>query len=251
MSEILKTDAVVLHKVKYGDTSVIVTLFTKEYGKLSAIVKGGRNPKSKLGMVVDIFNHLQVVFYKKDTRDVQLISSVDLINHFPNLKEELDSIKYAQGVLELVKSLTVEHEVNHKLFNGIVRIFSLIDESKESAIVLFARFFMFFLSELGYQLQLDECFGCGKKELLKSELSYNYELGIFCDNCKLKAVESYHINTELFSVLICLKNNKSIADSNKNLIEKSIAFMERHLKHHVSDFKGIQSLSTFNNLTSK
>jgi DNA repair protein RecO (recombination protein O) len=251
MSEITKTEAVVLHKIKYGDTSIIVTLFTKDYGKMSAIVKGGRNPKSKLGLVVDAFNHLQIVFYQKESREVQLISSADIISHFPNLKSDLESLKYAQAVLELVKNLTAEHEVNLKLFNGVIRIFSLMDESKESAKVLFARFFIFFLSELGYQLQLETCSGCGKKELAKNELSYNYELGIFCTDCRMNIVESFCINAELFNVLICLKFNKTISNMSFNLVDNAISFMEKHLKHHVPDFKGIQSISLFNNYIRK
>jgi DNA repair protein RecO (recombination protein O) len=251
MSDIIKTEAVVLHKIKYGDTSIIVTLFTKDYGKMSAIVKGGRNPKSKLGLIVDTFNHLQIVFYKKDSRDIQLISSADIISHFPNIKTDLDYQRYAQAVLELVKNLNVEHEVNHRLFIGLVKIFSLMNESKESAVILFARFFMFFLSELGYQLQLEKCSGCGKKELSKSELSYNYELGIFCGDCQLNIVESFHLNAELFAVLLCLKYNRKMPELSVNLVEKAITFMERHLKNHVPDFKGIQSLSIFNNLNSK
>lgn len=251
MSDIIKTEAVVLHKIKYGDTSLIVTLFTKDYGKLTAIVKGGRNPKSKLGLVVDTFNHLQIVFYKKDSREVQLISSADIISHFPNIKTDLEHQRYAQAILELVKILNVEHEANHKLFNGLVRIFSLMNQSNESAAVLFARFFMFFLSELGYQLQLERCSGCGKKELLNSELSYNFDLGIFCKDCKGTVVESFSINSELFRGLICLKSNKNIPEGCKDHIEKAISFMEKHLKHHVTDFRGIHSLSAFENLNSK
>jgi DNA repair protein RecO (recombination protein O) len=251
MSEIIKTEAVVLQRIKYGDTSIIVTLFTKDYGKLTAIVKGGRNPKSKLGLIVDTFNYLQIVFYKKDSREIQLISSADIISHFPNLKSDLDYLRYAQAVMELVKNLSVEHEVNLKLFNGVVRIFSLMDEAKELAAILFARFFMFFLSELGYQLQLGQCSSCGKKELSKSELSYNYELGIFCSDCQVNIKESFHINAELFVLLICLKSNKNIPEMSIGLIDKAISFMERHLKHNVPEFKGIQSLNVFNNLMSK
>ena len=236
MSEIVKTEAVVLHKIKYGDTSIIVTLFTKDYGKLTAIVKGGRNPKSKLGLIVDTFNHLQIVFYKKDSRDIQLISSADIISHFPNLKSDFDSLRYAQAIMELVKNLSVEHEANLKLFNGIVRIFSLMDESKESAVILFGRFFMFFLAEIGYQLQLEKCSRCGKKELSESELSYNYELGIFCSDCKIDIIESFHINAELFALLICLKYNKKVPEISFSLIHKAISFMEKHLKHQCSGF---------------
>jgi DNA repair protein RecO (recombination protein O) len=75
MSEILKTEAFVLSKLNYGDTSSIVSLYTKDSGKISAIIKGARSPKSKMGMIIDPLNFLEIILYKKDSREVQLISS--------------------------------------------------------------------------------------------------------------------------------------------------------------------------------
>ena len=100
MSEIVKTEAVVLSKLNYGDSSSIAALFTKNYGKLSAIIKGGRNPKSKIGFIVDPLNHLQVILYKKDNRDIQTLSNADIISHFSKIKEDLNKLKYTYAVLE-------------------------------------------------------------------------------------------------------------------------------------------------------
>lgn len=119
MSEIIKTDAVVLSKLSYGDTSSIVTLYTETDGKLSAIVKGGRSSKSKIGKIIDPINYLQIIIYKKNTRDIQILSDANLISHFINLKEDLNSAKYGFAVIELIKNLTVEHEVNQKLFKRV------------------------------------------------------------------------------------------------------------------------------------
>ena len=68
MSEIIKTEAIVLNKINYGDTSMIASLYTKDHGKISAILKGGRSSKSKIGAVVNPANYLEIVIYKKDTR---------------------------------------------------------------------------------------------------------------------------------------------------------------------------------------
>src|SRR5512135_3314151 len=99
MSEILKTEAVVLSKLKYGDTSLIASLYTKDYGKLSGIIKGGRNPKSKMGSVVNPLNHLEMVLYKKDTRDIQLISSVSIIAYYQGINDNFDKLKYGLSIL--------------------------------------------------------------------------------------------------------------------------------------------------------
>ena len=78
MSEIIKTEAIVLNKINYGDSSIIASLFTKDFGRLSGIIKGGRSPKSKIGSAVNQLNHLEIILYTKDTREVQLISNASI-----------------------------------------------------------------------------------------------------------------------------------------------------------------------------
>ena len=245
MSEIVKSEAVVLNKLDYGDTSSIVTLFTKKYGKLSAIIKGGRSPKSKIGYIADPLNHLQVILYKKDNREIQILSNADIISHFPRLKEDLEILKYSYAILELVKKLIPEHEVNERLFNGLIRIFSLYENSDEHPKILFGRFFMFFLTELGYALQIQKCASCGKSNLNEMDLSYNFELGILCPDCKKGYIESYHVNSELFNYLRCLKQNKKVNYEKETVYDKAIIFLETYLKYHIPDFSGIRSFQLF------
>ena len=216
MSKIIKTEAVVLSKLNYGDSSSIVTLFTKEYGKLSAMLKGGRNPKSKLSLIVDPINYLEVIFYNNPSRDLQILTSADIKAHFPKIKDDLDKLKYAHSVIELVKNLSVEHEVNKKLFSGIIRILELMAEGKENPAVSFGRFFLFFLKELGYEFQLKN----------------NY-------------LENITMNPELFHYFNCLKKNESPGVVNPAIINGAVTFLENYLKYHVSDFKGLQSLKMF------
>jgi DNA repair protein RecO (recombination protein O) len=246
MSEILKTEAVVLNKINYGDTSSIVSLFTEDYGKLSVIVKGARSPKSKYGKIVDPVNHLHIVFYKKDTREVQLISSADIVDHFPKLKNDLDKIKYAYAILELVKALMAEHEANKKIFKGIVRILTRLDTSNELPEISFGRFFVFFLKEIGYEIQIEKCAVCGRTDFEGEKIYYNFDKGLICGKCRKEAVDIYDINVELLHYLQCLKTNEIINNIKSPVIQKANMLLEHHLKYHVPDFKGIQSLKLFN-----
>ena len=245
MSEIIKTEAVVLSKLNYGDSSNIVSLFTKSHGKLSAIIKGGRSPKSKISFIADPLNHLQVILYKKDTREVQILSSADIISHYSKIKEDLEKLKYSYAILELVKKLIPEHEANERLFNGLNRIFSLFESPDEHLKIIFGRFFMFFLTELGYEIPIQKCASCGKSNLNSMNLSYNFELGILCDTCKKDYFESFQINSELFNYLLCLKHNKNIINVNEMVYDKAILFMQSYLKHHISDFSGFKSFQLF------
>lgn len=115
MSEIIKTEAIVLSKMNFGDSSNIASLFTEDLGRISVIIKGARSVKSKFGKMVDPLNYLLVVLYKKESREVQLLSGADIIQHFPELKSNLSKLSYAYAVLELVKNLLAEHEVHKKM----------------------------------------------------------------------------------------------------------------------------------------
>ena len=216
MSKIIKTEAVVLSKLNYGDSSSIVSLFTKEYGKISAMLKGGRNPKSKLSLIVDPINYLEIIFYNNPSRDLQILSSADIKAYFHKIKEDLDKLKYAHSVIELIKNLSVEHEVNKKLFSGIIRILELIGKGEENPAVSFGRFFLFFLKELGYEFQPG-----------------------------INNIDNITINPELFLYFNCLKKNESPGNVSPDVINGAVTFLENYLKYHVSDFKGLQSLNMF------
>jgi DNA repair protein RecO (recombination protein O) len=246
MSEIIKTEAVVLSKMNYGDTSSIVSLFTKDEGKIIAIAKGSRSSKSKYGRIIDPVNHLQIVFYKKESREVQLISSAEILDHFPVLKTDLDKLKYAYAIIELVKNLLPEHEVNKKLFKGTIRILSRINTSKERPEMSFGRFFIFILKEIGYEIQIEKCAICSKEKPDIEDFYFHFEKGLICGNCKEQTDDIYRIDLELLRYLSCLKNNISTENFNNSEPERAIAFMEKFVKYHVQGFKGVQSLISFN-----
>ena len=245
MSEIVKTEAIVLSKMNYGDSSSIASLFTENLGKVSVIVKGARSPKSKYGKIVDPLNYLAVVLYKKESREIQLLSQADIVEHYPNIKNDLSKLGYAYGVVELVKNLLADHEVNKKIFKGMVKILSRLNSGEEKSEITFGRFFMFLLKETGYEIQIDSCALCGKQKF-DGDVFYNFEKGLICGECKKTVVDNYDVNLELLRYLNCLKNNESAAAFSNLILRKAIAFMENHLKYHVPDFKGISSLKLFN-----
>ena len=244
MSQLHKTNAIVLSKLNFGDTSKIVTLFTEDFGKETCIIKGARSPKSKIGGIVDVMNHIQVVFYKKDSREVQMISQADLISNFTSIKENLESLKYASSVLELLNSLTIANEENRKLYRGSVRMLDLMNDNLNDPQLLFVKYFMFFIDELGYSLKEYNCKLCGT-DLKESEVVYyNFEKGFMCTNCGSHELINYEFSKELFNLLICLSGKQNGCKYNSNSLARLIAFFEKFLKYHIPEFKGIKSIYT-------
>lgn len=242
MSEILKTEAVVLSKLNYSDSSKIVSLYTLSNGRMSAIVKGGRRKNSKIGNIVDPLNVIDVVLYKKELREIQLISDAVLISHSSGIRENLDKLKYSYAVLELVRNLTVENEVNERLFKGIKRILDLFNKGEEMPEAIFCRFYFFFLKEVGYDIQVKNCAVCNKDLIKNGEYFFNYDRGIMCADCGKNHLTNYTVSTELFNYFVGLKHSQFQQNWDKKLLGKLISLLESFTKFHISDFKGINSL---------
>ncbi len=245
MSKIVKTKAVVLKKINYGDTSIIVSLFTEEFGRISAMLKGARKSKSKQGLLLDPLNFIEIVLYNKRNREVQLVSSADLISNYSNLKEDIVKLKYAYTTIELIQNLTGEEEKDLRLFKGLTKILKLYNTSDEFSGVIFCRFFLFLIKELGYQFSFKQCAICKRADISNEDLVFNFEKGLLCSNCKKDYLSAIEINQELFNFFHCLRSNKKINNNAENLSSKAVYFMETYLKYHINSFNGLKSLKLF------
>lgn len=242
MTNILKTEAIVLNKINYGDTSKIVNLFTKDVGKIAVMVKGGRDNKSKTGKITDPLNYIQIIYYQKDTREIQLLTEADLVLYFHNIKNDIDRLSYSSAILELFIKLIPENECNLRLFKGLLKILGLMDNLSTSPIDLFSSFFMFFIKEIGYELQLESCSLCNRTDISNISLVYSFERGILCNNCKNNNFYETVIPTELFNYLLSLKTKNKNYETSLKIKEDAIKFMERYIKYHFMDFQELQSL---------
>ncbi|MCX6148886.1 MAG: DNA repair protein RecO [Ignavibacteriales bacterium] len=245
MPEIIKTEAIVLSKMDFGDSSKIATFFTKDLGKISAIIKGARTSKSRIGKIVDVLNHIQIVLYTKSTREIQLLSQADLISNYTKIKSDLKKLKYASAVLELLYSLTPAGEVNERLFKGVVKIFSMMESGKEQPGILLLKFILFLLKEIGFELQIFECSFCEKELNKPQKINFNFERGIMCEDCSKDQLVSVTISQELFNLFLCLRNKNIQSIFEEKQIENALFFIEKYLKFHIQEFKGINSIHLF------
>lgn len=124
---IIRTDAVVLRRLNYGETSQIVTLFTHEKGKLAVMAKGARLPKSKFGASLQPMAYAQVVFYYKTTRGLQTLSESALVEPHLGIPRSLEKISVGLRLVELVDALVQEEDAQPRLFAALVDALRLLD----------------------------------------------------------------------------------------------------------------------------
>jgi len=131
--EIIRTEAVVLRSLDYGETSQIVTLLTREKGKLGVMAKGARRPKSSFGATLQPMAYTQVVFYHKPTRDLQILSESSHVESFHQLRRDLESITIGLRIVELVDALVEEESPQPEVFGMVVRALRRLNRTEHRA----------------------------------------------------------------------------------------------------------------------
>lgn len=119
--EIIRTEAVVLRSLDYGETSQIVTLLTRKKGKLSVMAKGARKTKSPFGATLQPMAYTQVVFYYKPTRELQTLSESSHVDSFHRLRRSLKPITVGLRIVELIDALMEEEDPQPQVFGLTVR----------------------------------------------------------------------------------------------------------------------------------
>lgn len=104
-----RDEAVVLKKTDFGEADRIVTLMTRNHGKVKVLAKGVRRPTSRKGGNLDILNHVKIIVAKG--RNLDLVTQVQTIGAHPHAKKEIKLISKAFYLCELVDGLCAEEQV--------------------------------------------------------------------------------------------------------------------------------------------
>lgn len=146
---IAKTEAVVLKSIPYSETSLIVSAYSRELGRISLMARGARRPRSKFGSALQTMSHIQGVIYYKEGRDIFPLNEASLVHRRRNLVRDLGKIAVGLRVVELVRGLTQEHDSNADIFNLLVQTLDHIDSTHDRV----------FNVLLYFQLKLATCLG--------------------------------------------------------------------------------------------
>jgi len=180
---IAKAHAIVLHSKKQGETSKIVTLYTREFGRLTAMAKGSRGVKSKYLGVLETFNYIDIVFYKKENRGLQYLSQASILEPFQSIHAVLGKMALASIPCEVIHRGEEENHSHPKVFTLLLDTMRAIEQNDKNLRNIVRTFLMRYITFAGFEPTLEACHGCGRKDL--SDMSYISLLhGTYsCDHC--------------------------------------------------------------------
>jgi DNA repair protein RecO (recombination protein O) len=175
---IIQTQAFVLRAIRFRESSLIVTLFTNDFGKVKAVCKGVHRPKSRKGSHFEPLNLIDVTVYDKPNRELQLVTDSALVNYYMPLRENYEVYLNCVYVLELVDRMTNVHLPHETLFKLMHTFFGSIKSSNRDLFTL--AFEVKLLKLLGIFPNLGQCILC--KEMTANPVGISFEQGgVICD----------------------------------------------------------------------
>ncbi len=176
-----RAEAVVLRHADWGEADRLLTLFTREQGKLRALAKGARKMLSRKGGHLEPFTRVTLQLARG--RELPIVAQVETIDAYLPIREDLVRTGYAAYVLELLDRFTYDEEGNspaifHVLTDTLARI------AAEADGWLPVRYYeMRLLDFLGFRPQLFTCANCGREILPEDQYFSPAAGGVICPRC--------------------------------------------------------------------
>jgi len=180
---IVQSEALVLRSFRLGETSLIVSLFTREFGLLRCVAKGARGSKSRFGASLEPGVRVNAVVYRKLSRDLQLLSKTDIVEVLPALWEDPYRFAAATQVLEFLERAAYGESGDPELLELACETLRTMSHAPAACLELIVRGFEIQACErLGYAPELSACLEC-RSPLEQGGLFHPIRGGLLCGAC--------------------------------------------------------------------
>jgi len=176
-----RVDAVVLRHSDYGEADRLLTMYTRQLGKMRALAKGARKIASRKAGHIEPFTYVKLQLAKG--RDMFLITQADTVDAYLPLREDLILTSQAAYVMELLDRFTYENDTeNASTFRLLTDTLARLAAKADPWLVI--RFYeMRLLDFMGFRPQLFECANCGR-EIMAEDQFFSYTAGgVVCPRC--------------------------------------------------------------------
>lgn len=176
----IKTKGVVIKEVNVGEADKILTIFSKNKGKISGSAKGARRPKSSLVAGTQLFCYSDMVLFKG--KDMYSINSCDVIESFYEIRNDLVKLTYAAYINEIILDIVQEEQPSSKVLQLFLNSLYMLAKTDKAPEQIARVFEIRLISILGYAPWVRGCINCGNDEFIDFSFSFR-KCGYLCKQC--------------------------------------------------------------------
>jgi DNA repair protein RecO (recombination protein O) len=236
-----KDSAICLRAIDYSETSQIVTFFTKAAGKIDAIAKGSKRPKSPFDGPIEVLSHGSIVYIDPASEKLATLTEFQQQPALVYLHKNLFVLYACLFAAELLNNLTHDHDPHPELFDSFLQFLHNANEQhsankqRRDILALLILFQLTLLKEIGLQPILSHCANCKTQYMTRNN---QYEIyfsssanGLICRDCESSFPDKIKLTKDASA---CLSALKKIPDS----AEKTLKEIEKVLVHHLTELLG-------------
>ena len=243
-----KDTAICIRAIDYSETSQILTFFTRDTGKIGAIAKGSKRPKSSFGGPFEIFSYGKIVFAESDKEKLSTLTEFDPAPAsvfagncggagFSKLSANLFTLNCCLFGAELLNKLTHDYDPHPQLFDDFLQFLQNAgeDTNNSNMLTLLILFQLSLLKETGLQPVLSHCVNCKSRYASRDtryEVYFSSSVnGLICRDCEAAFPNKIRLSPNAAN---CLSNLKLLT----NAQEYTLKEIEKLLTHHLTEILG-------------
>ncbi len=208
-----KALALVLRTTDWSESSRIATLWTREFGKVRVLAKGGRRLKSNFESALDLLTVCSIVLLRKSSGGLDLLTEAQVVKRFPQLRTDLRALYAAYYIAELLSDWTEDYDPHPRLFDEALATLQALGNTQppdpaSAPGLRLARFELVMLRELGYSPRLENCAMCGEP-VGESLLTFSPAAGgVLCPSCQARQRDGRRLSREAWEALRALNESE-------------------------------------------
>jgi DNA repair protein RecO (recombination protein O) len=198
--------ALVVRTTDWSETSRIATLFTREFGKVRVLAKGGRRLKSNFEVALDLLTVCRIVLLRKSSGGLDLLTEAQVAERFPALRTSLPALYAAYYVAELLAEGTADYDPHPALFDATLAALRDLGAAVLQIGPRVAAYELTWLRELGYSPALSACAACGGAVGGRPAFSAAAG-GVVCPACRAAHRERRPVSPAALAALVALRDD--------------------------------------------
>jgi DNA repair protein RecO (recombination protein O) len=232
-----KATALVLRTTDWSETSRIATLWTREFGKVRVLAKGGRRLKSNFESALDLLSVCGIVFLRKSSGSLDLLTEAQVTQRFPHLRTDLAALYAGYYIAELLGDWTEDYDPHPLLFDEALAALTTLGAPGVPTGMRLARFELVFLRELGYSPVLRACAVCDAPVEAGTQLGFGPSAGgVLCPTCQPRQRDCRPLAPAGWEALVALSESDEAWQ--RTWAPAARAEVRQVLNHYVTHLRG-------------
>ena len=178
--------AIILRRTEYGESDLILSLFCRSLGKLSALARSGRRSRKRFGAALGLFTLSEVSLSARPNAEMWTLLSAEPRRNYASLAQDITALAHASYGTELVRELCVEEHPDAAVFDLLIELFESLEHAGPKAGRLRV-FEMRLLESLGLAPVVSHCVQCRENALEDGACLDPERGGVLCSSCAAHA----------------------------------------------------------------